>query len=42
MVILKWHGKMELIAGVRHAIPIHQSDQLHLLFEAFLRDIEEK
>ncbi|HSX14056.1 MAG TPA: hypothetical protein VLE96_06540, partial [Chlamydiales bacterium] len=35
-----WHGKVEFIEHAQHAIPIHQSDQLCSLLEAFLRDIQ--
>lgn len=36
-----WRGKVTFIQHAKHAIPLHQPDQLNRLLEEFLRDFEE-
>lgn len=33
-----WHQKVEKIADAEHAIPLHQSKELHLLMDSFLKE----
>lgn len=37
-----WRGKVEMIEHAKHALPLHQSEQLNALIQSFVQEIEEK